>query len=368
MQRSLHFLAQVLIAGLAVAFVLVWFKPELLPTTQTAQTYSAPIVQSYADAVNRTAPSIVSIYTRTLVSEPLVDPAARPTLHSILMRDYRVLRPRDGLGSGVIVSSDGTILTTAHVIDGVDNIFVALFDGRVAEAEVIGTDPGTDLAVLKVDLEDLPSATFNTDASHRPGDVVLAIGNAFGLNHTVTLGIVSATGRGDLNLSAFEDFIQTDAAINSGNSGGALINPDGEVIGINSASLSQNVGAQGISFAISAHIATEVLAQILEYGEVRRGWLGANLSDPPLVALQGEEQPAGVQISQIYRDGPAWNAGLRPGDILIRANGEPVGSARELTLRVADLPAGEELEFLALRNGQQFTTSVRLIQLPPLQG
>ncbi|MEM7053276.1 MAG: trypsin-like peptidase domain-containing protein [Pseudomonadota bacterium] len=366
MQRTLHFLLQVVITGLAVAFVLVWFRPELLPSTQSSASQARPAVQSYSDAVNRTAPSIVSIYTRTVVNEPLVPPNEPVTLHNILMRDYRVERQRGGLGSGVIVSSEGIILTTAHVIEGVDNIFVALFDGRVAEAEVIGTDPDSDLAVLKVDLEGLPSATFNTDAPHRPGDVVLAIGNAFGLNHTVTLGIVSATGRSDLNLSTYEDFIQTDAAVNSGNSGGALINPDGEVIGINSASLSQNVGAQGISFAISARIATEVLDQILQYGEVRRGWIGADLSDPPLLQTD-QNQPSGVQISQVYRHGPAWIAGLRRGDILLSANGEPVGSAREFTLRVANLPAGEELEFQALRNGQQFTTSVRLIQQPPLQ-
>ncbi|MEM1082185.1 MAG: trypsin-like peptidase domain-containing protein [Pseudomonadota bacterium] len=369
MQRSIHFFAQIIIAGLALAFVLVWFKPDLLPSTGThgVPSNATNMVSSYADAVNQTAPSVVSIYTRTMVSEPLVDPNSRVTLENILMRNYRVMRPRDGLGSGVIVSPNGVILTTAHVIDGVDDIFVALFDGRVAEAHVIGTDPGTDLAVLKVELDDLPAAVFNTAAPHRPGDVVLAIGNAFGLNHTVTLGIISATGRGDLNISAYEDYIQTDAAINSGNSGGALINPEGEVIGINSASLSQNVGAQGISFAISSRIATEVLEEILEYGEVRRGWMGANLSDPPLIRLEGEEPIQGAQISQIYRNGPAWVAGLRPGDILVSANGEPVGNARQLTLRVAELPAGEELEFVAVRNGQQFTTSVRLIQLPPLQ-
>ena len=366
MQRIIHFLLQVIVTGLAIAFVLVWFRPDFLPSTQSANSSTSITVQSYSDAVNRTAPSVVSIYTRTMVSEPLIRPGQPVTLHRLLMRDYRVMRPRDGLGSGVIVSPDGIILTTAHVIEGVDDIYIALFDGRVAEAEVIGTDPGSDLAVLKVDLQDLPAATFNTEAPHRPGDVVLAIGNAFGLNHSVTLGIVSAIGRGNLNLSTFEDFIQTDAAINSGNSGGALINPEGEVIGINSASLSQDVGAQGISFAISARIATEVLEQILEYGEVRRGWIGANLSDPPL-SLDDQSQPNGVQISQIYRNGPAWNAGLRPGDILLSANGEPVGTAREFTLRVANLPAGEELEFQALRNGQEFTTSVRLIQLPPLQ-
>lgn len=365
MKRIAQFLLQAAVLGLAIAFVLVWFDPTLLPLEPANN--GAPAVRSHADAVNRTAPSVVSIYTRTMVSEPMIGEGGDP-FYRQLWGDRRVLRPRSGLGSGVIVSEDGLILTTAHVIDGVDNIFVALFDGGVAEASVIGTDPGTDLAVLKIDLEGLPVASFDTETQYRPGDVVLAIGNAFGLNHTVTAGIISATGRGDLNLARFEDFIQTDAAINSGNSGGALINVDGEVIGINSASLSQDTGAQGISFAISAQLATEVLRQIVAYGSVRRGWIGANLVDPPLVRLQGEDQPAGVQIAQIYRDGPAWRSGLRPGDILLSADGSPVGSAREFTLNIAEQAPGTEIELVAERNGQRFTTSVTLIQQPPLQG
>jgi S1-C subfamily serine protease len=302
-----------------------------------------------------------------MVSEPLLGDDADPLFRQ-LYRNQRVLRPRNGLGSGVIVSPDGLILTTAHVIEDVDNIYVSLFDGAVAEARVIGTDPGTDLAVLQVGLDGLPAATFDTATRHRPGDVVMAIGNAFGLNHTVTAGIISATGRGDLNLAAFEDFIQTDAAINSGNSGGALINADGDVIGINSASLSQATGAQGISFAISARLATEVLRQIVEYGSVRRAWLGASVVDPPLIELEGENPPEGVQIAEIYLGGPAWEAGLRRGDIVLSADGRPVGSAREFTLTVAEQTPGTAIELLAMRDGQRFTTSVELIQHPPLRG
>lgn len=365
MKRSIQFLLQAVTLGLAAAFVLVWFRPEFLPVEGNGKGF--PRSGSYADAVNRTAPSVVSIYTRTMVSEPMIGEGADP-LFQRLYGDRRVLRPRSGLGSGVIVSADGLILTTAHVIDGVDNIFIALFDGRVAEARVVGTDPGTDLAVLEIELDGLPVASFDTTTRHRPGDVVLAIGNAFGLNHTVTAGIISATGRGDLNLATFEDFIQTDAAINSGNSGGALINAAGDVIGINSASLSQETGAQGISFAISARLATEVMAQIIEFGDVRRGWMGATVTDPPLVRLEGLDQPGGVQIVQIYRDGPAWRAGLRPGDILLSADGSPVESARQFTLEIAEEAPGSEIELVAMRNGQRFTTSVTLIQQPPLQG
>jgi len=365
MKRSVQFLMQTIVAGLAIAFVLVWFRPELLSSGNGSNGF--PAIGSYADAVNRTAPSVVSIYTRTMVSEPMIGEGADP-LFQRLYGDRRVLRPRSGLGSGVIVSEHGLILTTAHVINGVDNIFVALFDGSVAEARVIGTDPGTDLAVLKVDLQGLPVASFDTETRHRPGDVVLAIGNAFGLNHTVTAGIISATGRADLNLATFEDFIQTDAAINSGNSGGALINAEGEVIGINSASLSQDTGAQGISFAISARLATQVMRQIVEYGSVQRGWMGANVIDPPLVVLEGEDQPVGVQIAQIYRGGPAWKAGLQPGDIVLSADGSPVGNAREFTFSIAERTPGSEVELVASRNGQRFTISVTLIQQPPLQG
>lgn len=365
MKKLLLLLAQAIVVGLAAAFVVVWLRPDRIQALGVApQGALAPA--SYADAVGRTAPSVVSIYTRTMVSEPLIGEDGDP-LYRHLYRDRRVLRPRAGLGSGVIVSADGLILTTAHVIDGVDNILVALFSGEVAEARVIGTDPATDLAVLKIERDGLPAASFDTSSAYRTGDVVLAIGNAFGLNHTVTAGIISATGRSDLNITAFEDFIQTDAAINAGNSGGALINTRGEVIGINSASLSQDMGAQGIGFAISARLATEVLSEIVEYGSVRRAWLGAQLVDPPLARLE-DEVPSGVQIAQIYRDGPAWRAGLRPGDILLTANGEPVGTAREFAIEIAEQEPGTEIEVLATRNGQRFITMVRLIQQPPLQG
>lgn len=364
MKRSLQMIFQAMLIGLAAAFVVVWLRPDVLGNPGNGN--QGP-VRSYAEAVNRTAPSVVSIYTRTMVSEPVSGPASDP-LFQMLYRNQRVLRPRAGLGSGVIVSSDGVILTSAHVIRQVDNIFVSLFDGRVAEAEVIGTDPGTDLAVLKIDLDGLPAATFDTQKRYRPGDVVLAIGNAFGLNHTVTSGIISATGRADLNIALFEDFIQTDAAINSGNSGGALINVDGEVIGINSASLSQDSGAQGISFAIPARLATDVARQIVEYGSVRRGWIGVNVVDPRFPLNEREGIPPGVQVAQIYRGGPAWEAGLRLGDLVLSAGGNPVGSAREFTLTIAEQDPGTELELVAMRNGQRFTTSVRLIQQPPLQG
>lgn len=361
MTRLIHFSVQFVVAGLAVAFVLVWVWPELLPAWRLQ---TGPATASYADAVNKTAPSVVSVYTRTMVTEPLGDDISDPLFRE-LYRDRMVTRPRRGLGSGVIISSDGLILTTRHVISDVDDILVALWDGRIAEASVVGSDPATDLALLRVDLDELPVATLAGDDNLRTGDVVLAIGNAFGLSHTVTLGIVSATGRGHLNLASHEDFIQTDAAINAGNSGGALINPDGEVVGINSASMGQGTGAQGISFAIPASVVRRVTEQIIEYGRVTRGWMGAELSDVSLRLSGKENLQPGARVSEVHRGGPAWSAGLQRGDIIVRADDKPVGSARELMQRIAAEDPGREVELEVIRGNQLFTTSIKLIQQPP---
>ncbi|NBB92734.1 MAG: PDZ domain-containing protein [Gammaproteobacteria bacterium] len=364
MTRIIHFAIQFVMVGLAVAFVIVWVWPELLPAWRQGRD-TAP--GSYAEAVNRTAPSVVSVYTRTLVTEPLGLEFSDP-LFNALYRDRMVTRPRRGLGSGVIISSDGLILTTQHVIAGVDDILVALWDGRVADAEVVGSDPASDLALLRVELDDLPVATLAGDDNLRAGDVVLAIGNAFGLSHTVTMGIVSATARGHLNLPSHEDFIQTDAAINAGNSGGALINPAGEVVGINSASMGQETGAQGISFAIPASVVRRVTEQIIEYGRVRRGWMGLELGDVSLQLASQQGLQPGARVTQVHRDGPAWGAGIQVGDILVYAEGQPVGSARELMQRIANAEPGSEMELEIIRGNQLFTTSVELIQQPPPQG
>ncbi len=365
LKRIILFALQFVVIGLAAAFILVWLRPDLLPALRPLPA-APPSPHSFAEAINRTAPAVVSIYTRTLVTEPLAGPNADPLMR-LLYRDRTVTRPRRGLGSGIILSADGLILTTLHVIAGVDDIVIALWDGRTAEARLIGADPATDLAVLKIDLDDLPAADLATGASPRAGDIVLAIGNAFGLSHTVTMGIVSATGRGQLNLTALEDFIQTDAAINAGNSGGALINPRGEVVGINSASLSQNLGAQGIGFAIPAGLAHQIASQIIDYGAVPRAWLGAETGDVTInLARLGQDQP-GARIIRIHEGGPAWQSGLRRGDILLSADGSPVGTARDLMLRLSRLQPGHRMEIEVLRGDQIFTTSVTLIQQPPLR-
>ncbi len=363
MTRILQFVAQFVVLGLAIAFLAVYVKPELLPALDQPVATSAP--HSYATAVNATAPSVVSIYTRTLVTQPLFENLTNP-LYRALYQDRTVTLPRRGLGSGVIVSPDGLILTTRHVISDVDNIVVALFDGRIAEASVVGSDPGTDLAVLKIELDELPTARLATQSRLRAGDVVLAIGNAFGLSHTVTMGIVSATGRGQLNMTTFEDFIQTDAAINAGNSGGALVNPDGEVVGINSASLSQSVGAQGISFAIPAPLARAIMEQIVDYGQVRRGWIGIDATDPSLAVQFDGRTVNGARIARVDPGSPAREAGLRPGDILVSLDGQAVTSARALMLEISRRDPGSRLELEVLRGRQLYTTSVDVIQQPPL--
>lgn len=358
------FFIKSVIVGLAAAFLILWLRPDLLQRGAANDIvptdWHGPA--SYADAVNRAAPAVVSVYTRTLVTEPLGE-FSDPLLRG-LFGDRMVRRPRAGLGSGVIVSEDGYILTNLHVIERVDDIRVALFDGRLAEAEVVGIDPATDLAVLKIGLDNLPVAQLADHNRLRAGDVVLAIGNALGLSHTVTMGIVSATEREEVGGFGHNELIQTDAAINQGNSGGALINPDGQVVGINR--LNQHVG-EGIGFAVPADLAGYVMHQIIEQGSVRRAWLGAQLADMPVGMGVTGQGVRGVQITEIYHGGPAWQAGLRAGDILTHADGEPVRGAREFLREITYSTPGETIELEAIRNGQAHIASVTLIQQPRLR-
>ena len=333
-------------------------QPEVRVSAPAVPT--API--SYADAVDRTAPSVVSIYTRTVELQQV-----SPRLQKLLGSSY-VSRSRQDMGSGVLVSEDGYILTNNHVISQVQNISVGLWDGRFATAQVVGSDPETDLAVLKIDLSGLPAAPLAVDANVRVGDVVLAIGNAFGLSHTVTMGIISATGRNDLRSVLYEDFIQTDAAINAGNSGGALINYRGEVIGINTRNLGQMQGAQNIGFAIPIAMAKDVMQQIVENGSVRRGSIGALFSDLPLsLQTDGSAVRRGVQVRDVTQNGPAWRAGIRPGDILLSIDGAEVDDARALLLMLAQRQPGSRIELRVHRDAEIFETYATLIQQPPLR-
>jgi len=361
----LGFLLRSVIAGLALAFIILYLWPNISDrlNPQPAVIDSLPIAPaSYADAVDRTAPSVVSIYTRSVELQQV-----SPRLQKLLGSSY-VSRSRQDMGSGVLVSEDGYILTNFHVISQVQNISVGLWDGRFATAQVVGSDPETDLAVLKIDLKGLPAAPLAEDAKVRVGDVVLAIGNAFGLSHTVTMGIISATGRNDLRSVLYEDFIQTDAAINAGNSGGALINYRGEVIGINTRNLDQMQGAQNIGFAIPIAMAKDVMQQIVENGSVRRGSIGALFSDLPLsLQTDGSAVRRGIQIRDVTPNGPAWSAGIRQGDILLSIDGVEVDDARAFLLMIAQRQPGRRVEFVVQRGSETFETYATLIQQPPLR-
>lgn len=359
------FLIRSAIAGLALAFVILYLWPNISERlsdqdNSTTNTPAAPV--SYADAVDRTAPSVVSIYTRTVELQPV-----SPRLRKILGK-YYVTRQSQDMGSGVLVSQDGYILTNYHVINQVQNISVGLWDGRYAIATVVGSDPETDLAVLKIELDGLPEAPLAEDVNLRVGDVVLAIGNAFGLSHTVTMGIISATGRNDLRSVLYEDFIQTDAAINAGNSGGALINYRGEVIGINTRNVGQAQGAQNIGFAIPIAMAKDVMQQIVENGTVRRGSLGALFSDVPLaIQVDGSAVRRGIQVREVTTNGPAWKAGIRAGDKLLSVDGAEVVDARALLLMIAQREPGGRVELQVQRGPEIFDTYATLIQQPPLR-
>jgi serine peptidase DegS len=368
MTRALSFagfLLRSIVAGLAVAFILIFLWPSLRDRLNGAEEpvqEAAPVgPASYADAVDRAAPSVVSIYTQKVEYQQV-----SPQLQRILGSPY-VARSRQDMGSGVLVSADGYILTNNHVISQVRDIQIALWDGRFAPAEVVGSDPETDLAVLKIDLEGLPAAPLGQETDIRVGDVVLAIGNALGLSHTVTMGIVSATGRNDLRSVLYEDFIQTDAAINAGNSGGALVNATGDVIGINTRNLGRALGGQNIGFAIPIGLASYVMEQIIEYGTVRRGWLGARFSDLPLSAqADGSSVRRGIQVRDLTPGGPAWNAGIRAGDILLALDGVLIDDSRALLLTIAQLDPGTQVELEVQRDQELFSTYATLIQQPPL--
>lgn len=349
--------------GVLLALVLLQYYPEPLGMPASAPNLSVaptPDIKgngqsSYRLAVQRAAPAVANVYT----TRRTTDVTGAPLLRNPATGDYNGALPppaqRDtSLGSAVILSPDGYLLTNNHVIAGAEQILVALRDGREAMAELVGTDPETDLAVLKIELDNLPSVSISSAEQQAIGDVVLAIGNPFGLGQTVTMGIVSATGRNQLGLNTYEDFIQTDAAINQGNSGGALIDTAGNLIGINTAIFSQSGGSQGIGFAIPVQLATEVMQAIIEHGRVVRGWLGVEVQ--PLTADLAEAfqvaPGSGLVISGLYREGPAWQAGLKPGDVILRIDGETAVAGRHAMNQVARARPGDTVTIEVLRDGK----------------
>ena len=352
------FLLRATVVGLAGAFLVVWWKPALLGAVSAPVRDSAPAparsvgMQSFADAVARAAPAVVNIYTARVITERN-PPAPLDQLFGDYWPSYRQHVERS-LGSGVIVDAKGTIVTNQHVIAGADSIRVQLADGRIAEATIVGQDPDTDLAILALSIGNLPIMPLGRSDTLRVGDIVLAIGNPYGLSQTVTQGIVSATGRGQLGLATFENFIQTDAAINLGNSGGALIDAHGDLVGINTAVLNRTYGGpEGIGFAIPINLVRGVMEQILTHGHVVRGWLGfvpQDLSNEQ--AAQLGIAAGGVTVVNILVKSPAFAAGVRPGDLVTALDGEAVRSSQDLVSKVAALKPGAPVE-LAGRHGRE---------------
>ena len=376
MLKALRFFGWPLLAGVLIAMLIIQRYPQWvgLPSLdvnmqqapQTNAVVQGPV--TYADAVVIAAPAVVNLYTTKVINKP-----AHPLFEDPQFRRYfgdngpKQRRLESSLGSGVIMSPEGYLRTNNHVTTGADQIVVALRDGRETLARVVGSDPETDLAVLKIDLKSLPSITLGRSDGLRVGDVALAIGNPFGVGQTVTMGIISATGRNQLGLNSYEDFIQTDAAINPGNSGGALVDANGNLTGINTAIFSKSGGSQGIGFAIPVKLATEVMKSIIEHGQVIRGWLGIEVQPltKDLAESFGLTGRPGIVVAGIFRDGPAQKAGLQLGDVILSIDGEPAGDGRKSMNQVARIKPTDKVTILVMRNGKEIKLSAEIGLRPP---
>jgi len=384
--RGLTFVAGSVVGGLALAFLIVAARPELIrgrtapppaaaaaaaaqvavapsPAAATAPVPAPlPARASYADAVQRAAPAVVNVYTDRLVTERL-SPSLGELFGEYLPR-YRQRIERT-LGSGVIVDDKGHIVTNDHVIANAESIRVQLADGRIAEAHVVGSDPDTDLAVLSVGLKFMPVAPLGRSDQLRVGDVVLAIGNPLGLSHTVTHGIVSAVSRAQLGIAPVEDFIQTDAPINRGNSGGALVDSSGALVGINTAMVAKSLGVEGIGFAIPVNLVRGVLADIIDHGRVIRGWIGISPED-----ITGEQAQqfglaqGGVVIANLTLGSPAQQAGLLPGDLLLSVDGASPHGAQDVLGRISRHKPGSTVSLRALRGHRALDLEARVMERP----
>ncbi|SOD41006.1 Do family serine endopeptidase [Nitrosovibrio sp. Nv4] len=373
--------AQTTTIVLAALFVVSTLRPELLPwrnqggaiaTIKEAVTDGAaraePRPGSFSEAAQKAMPSVVNVFTSKEVkisSHPLLrDPMFRHFFGDRF--ESPESRRASSLGSGVIVSAEGYILTNHHVIEAADEIEVALADGRKIKAHVIGSDPETDLAVVRVDMEALPIMTFGHSDSARVGDMVLAIGNPFGVGQTVTMGIISALGRTHLGINTFENFIQTDAAINPGNSGGALVDSSGNLIGINTAIVSRTGGSLGIGFAITASVAKQVMEQIIQTGDVTRGWIGVEVQDltPELAESFKRPNTNGALIAGVLKGGPADRAGVKPGDIIVEVEGSPVIDSSGMLNLIAALLPGEAANIKVVRNQTEKPIKVNVGKRP----
>jgi serine protease DegQ len=381
--------AQAVTIVLALLFTFAALRPEWLPQRRSPPAAapapgvavepprSAPAVASdsgrartilsYSDAAARATPAVVNIFTSQASRAPQDHPLfGDPLFRRFFGEPLNERPPTNSLGSGVIVSSDGYVLTNDHVIDAADEIEVLLSDGTRARARIVGSDPETDLAVLRVDMKELPAIEFGNPDSARIGDVVLAIGNPFGVGQTVTMGIISALGRTQLGINTFENFIQTDAAINPGNSGGALVDSEGRLLGINTAIYSRTGGSLGIGFAIPTTTVRQVMDQIIATGSVTRGYIGVEPQDltPELVEAFRLPRRDGAIIAGVMRGGPADRAGVKVGDILIDVDGKPIANTANMLNVIAQLAPGTSVRFRFLRDSKPVELSIRIGKRP----
>jgi len=375
MKRLWLLFAQAITVALAIYIVVQAMRPEWLQrraprleggtpaspaTVLQSPAGRLPAGGSYRDAAGRAMPAVVNILTSKAL------PQNHPLLRDPFFRRFfgdrapRSQQQQASLGSGVIVSPDGYILTNNHVVEGADEIQVVLADGRKSPAKVVGTDPESDLAVIRIAARSLPVMVLGSSENARVGDVVLAIGNPFGVGQTVTMGIISAVGRNNLHINQFENFIQTDAAINFGNSGGALIDTAGNLIGINSAIYSQSGGSVGIGFAIPVSTAKSVMDAIIKNGQVVRGWIGIETQDitPELADSFNLDRQNGAIIAGVVRGGPADRAGIKPGDILSAVQGKPVGDTSQMLTLISSLPPGQKAQLTVVRKSRQSVLEV----------
>jgi serine protease DegQ len=377
MRKTWLIFSQAVTVALALLFVVATLKPQWLqdaPLTSVtgvlppavmlpspAAVPAGAAVTSYASAAQRAAPAVVSVITsKTPTERAPGDPWSRYFFGD------RNQQQQNGVGSGVIVSPDGYVLTNNHVIERMDDIEVVLSDGRRTQAEVIGADPESDLAVLRIKLDKLPAVAFGDSDALQVGDVVLAIGNPFGVGQTVTSGIVSALGRNQLGINTFENFIQTDAAINPGNSGGALVDAAGNLMGINTAIYSRSGGNLGIGFAIPVSTARQVLEGLVKDGQVTRGWIGVEPRDltPEIAETFNIKAAQGVLITGVLQGGPASEGGLRPGDVVTQVAAKPVGNTSQLLNAVASLKPRTDQQFAVQRGDQTLALTVTIGQRP----
>lgn len=376
--------AQTVTIMLAALFIVATLKPEWLSDSRMNSLVDTVSLKesgydgqlspgSYHEAVKRSMPAVVNIFTSKITNKPRARKGTNPNSADPFFKFFfgdqpPEEEPSSSLGSGVLVSPEGYILTNHHVISDADEIDVALSDGRKVKAQVIGSDPETDIAVLKIEVKQLPAPiTLGKVESVHVGDVVLAIGNPFGVGQTVTSGIVSALGRDHVGINTFENFIQTDAAINPGNSGGALIDTRGNLIGINTAIYSNNGGSMGIGFAIPINLAKQVMESILSNGSVTRGWIGVepqNLSKELLESLGLPSSTQGVLLSGVLEGGPASKGGVKPGDVLITVNGNPTKDVRQLLNQIAQIAPGNDAKLKILRKDKELELTVQTGKRP----